>query len=418
MRFEVTYQNKKLQLNNLSLLEKEVIYINEYLQKANTYKVISVIHGSPVFSLYQPPIATLSGTRSLDVRLMRKFNRKRLPASATISLTRLCQCECEHCSAVYYNKSKGKKELSLSELKSAILETVELGVTNIILLGGEPLLFKGIFDLIESIPKDKANVIMFTNGEFLSKETCERLKESGLLGAFVSVDSTDPEEHDRLRLRKGLFQKLLKGIQNMNDAGLIPGISSYLTGERLREGVFENMMEFAKNNGAKEVTFFDAIPSGKWLQDDSCVLQTEDRLKINELVRRFRKLETYPGLSVQSTMTSECGSAFCFAANTQFYLTAFGEMCPCDFTPISFGKYPDSSIRVLWEKMTSIEPYKKRSKVCRMQDKNFRDNYIQKIPSEGPFPYPFENFQELDNSSISLSHRDESISLGILQSPL
>jgi len=392
LRFEITFQNKKLGLKNYSLAEKEVSYLNEYLDKANRYKVIGEISGSPVFSLYQPPLASKPGERSLEARLWRKFNRKKLPASATISLTKLCQCECEHCSAFYYNNT-GKKGLGLNELKAAIQETVDLGVTNIILLGGEPLLFKGIFELIQSIPKELTSVIMFTNGEFLTKENCEKLKRAGLLGAFVSVDSTDPEEHNRLRQRKGLFDKAMQGISNMNSAGLFPGISSYLTTERLNEGIFEEMMELAKDNGAREVTFFDAIPSGKWLKEDSCILKQADRLKINELVRAYRKKENYPGLSVQSTMTSECGSAFCFAANTQFYLTASGEMCPCDFTPISFGKYPENSIQELWEKMISVEPYKKRSKVCRMQDENFRKAFIQPIPNEGPFPYPypFEN---------------------------
>ena len=179
----------------------------------------------------------------------------------------------------------------------------------------------------------------------------------------------------------------------MNSAGLISGISSYLTTSRVNEGMFEEMMEFAKKYGAREVTFFDAIPSGKWLKEESCILNKEDRLKIHELTGYYRKKKEYPGLSVQSTMTSECGSAFCFAANTQFYLTATGEMCPCDFTPITFGKYPESSIQELWEKMISTPPYKKRSKVCRMQDTDFREGYIQKIPTEGPFPYPFADFK-------------------------
>lgn len=389
MRFKIEYKENKLICENYSLSNPEFKYIDEYLTKVNKYKIIAFWEGSPLYSLYQPPLASRVGEKTMETRLKRKFQLKRIPASATISLTKACQCECDHCSAVFYNHSK-ERQLTSLQLQAAIKETVELGVSTIILLGGEPLLQKDIYKIIESIPKEEASVILFTNGEYLTPDNCKRLKDSGLLGAFVSIDTPNAEEHDSLRHRTGLFQKAMKGIENMNLAGLVPGISSYLSPERVLNGGFYDMMELGKNSGAKEVTFFDAIPSGRWLRDESHLLKEEDRLKIKEIVKEFRRKEDYPGMSVQSTMTSECGSAFCFAANTQFYLTAFGELCPCDFTPISIGKFPENSISELWDKLIHTAPYHKRSKVCRMQNKDFRDKYIYKIPKEGPYPYPLE----------------------------
>lgn len=393
MRFSIQCENNKFICINNSLNERELKYINDYIQKVNKYKVIAHYKDSPVYSIYQPPLSTKPGIRSLDFRLERKFKFKRIPASATISIAKNCQCSCEHCSAVYYNYS-AHKILSNDLVKEALNQTVELGATMIILLGGEPLLRKEIFEQIESIPKDKACVILFTNGEFLTKENCANLKNAGLMGAFVSIDSELPEVHDRLRGRKGLFNKAINGIANLESKGIIPAISSYLSPKRLEEEGFQKMMELAKEIRAKEVTFFDAIPSGKWLQDESCILNLEDRIKIKELIREYRNKPEYPGMSVQSSMTSECGSAFCFAANTQFYLTAFGDMCPCDFTPMTIGKFPEQSIEQLWMKMLNTKPYNKRHKTCRMQNREFRDRYIKNIPAEGPFPFPLELLNE------------------------
>ncbi len=93
--------------------------------------------------------------------------------------------------------------------------------------------------------------------------------------------------------------------------------------------------------------------------------------------------------SWQSTMTcGEGGSAFCFAANTQFYLTSRGEMCPCDFTPLTVGRFPEESIANLWNKMTATPPYDQRAKACRMQDPEFRKKFIEPIPLKGPYPFP------------------------------
>ena len=252
MKFEVLYENNCLSLKNYSLGLKEEKYIQEYLVQINKYKVIGYSELSPVFSLYQPPLATQAGIRSLEGRLRRKFQLSRFPASATISLTKACQCECVHCSAVFYNHS-GKENLSNENLIKALSQTVALGVTTLILLGGEPLLRKNLNQIIRSIDKEKTTVILFTNGEYLSSETCRELKSSGLLGAFVSFDSWREDEHDRLRERKGLFKKALCAIDNMNQAGLISGVSSYLSPQRLSENGFEKMIHFTKEIGARKI---------------------------------------------------------------------------------------------------------------------------------------------------------------------
>ena len=386
--FEIIYSEKTLSLKEhapLSLPYKN--YLGDYLKKVNSYKPIAHFCGSPVFSLYQPPLATPVGVRSLEGRLNRKFKGEKRPATATLALTKTCQCDCDHCSAFFHNRSV-KKELSTAQWKEAFLQTVELGVTTLILLGGEPLLRRDLFELIKSVPKDKATVILFTNGEYLTPKNCASLKEAGAMGAFVSLDTSDDLTHNLFRKRKDLFRKALSGLANLKKAGLVAGIYSHLSRQNLLENQFEKMMELAKLHGAHEVTFFDAIPSGRWLKDTSYCLTPADRLQISKLVKHYRALPNYPGISAQSTMTSLGGSAFCFAANTQFYLTAFGEMCPCDFTPLTIGKFPEESIAPLWDKMTGSQPYCNRAKSCRMQDPEFRKKYIEPLSAKGPFPFP------------------------------
>lgn len=387
MDFEIVYHDGCFKVAHSSLAADHEKYLNDYLEKASRYKVIGSHLGSPVISLYQSPLATQAGRRSLEFRLKRRFKNLRLPATATMAVNKACQCDCTHCSAVFYNKSV-KKELSDEELLRAMNEAVEMSVTQLILLGGEPLLKKSLPKIIGQVPPDKATVILFTNGEFLTPEKCRELKNCGLMGAFVSLDSSDGRLHDQWRRRQGLFAKALKGLENLKNAGLVAGISSHLSAQNMKEDAFESMMDLGKKTGVDEITFFDAIPSGQWLKETSCLLSPSDRMEISKLVRQYRKLDDYPGLSVQSTMTSDCGSAFCFAANTQFYLTAFGEMCPCDFTPLTIGTYPNESIQTLWEKMISTEPYNNRAKSCRMQNAEFRKEFIEKIPEQGPYPYP------------------------------
>ena len=63
--------------------------------------------------------------------------------AATLAVNKACQCRCEHCSAYHYNRSR-KPELSAALWREAISQSVRLGVTQLIFVGGEPLLRKVI----------------------------------------------------------------------------------------------------------------------------------------------------------------------------------------------------------------------------------------------------------------------------------
>src|SRR3990167_8867062 len=219
MTIEIVYHDGRFTLSPThSLTDGQAQYAQTYLDRASRYQVIAHYHGSPVFSLYQPPLASTVGARSLTMRLARATAGVRIPATATLSVTKACQCECGHCSAVFYNHAK-HKALSTSDLQAAITQTVALGATTIILLGGEPLLHTDLDALITSVPPEQATVILFTNGEYLTASRCARLKEAGLFGAFISLDSPDEIEHDRYRQRPGIFQKAVAGIANLKSAG-------------------------------------------------------------------------------------------------------------------------------------------------------------------------------------------------------
>ncbi len=51
------------------------------------------------------------------------------------------------------------------------------------------------------------------------------------------------------------------------------------------------------------------------------------------------------------------------------------------------------SIKTLWDKLTTSEPYKNRSKECRMQNPQFRNRYINRIPANASLPYPIDQLQ-------------------------
>jgi MoaA/NifB/PqqE/SkfB family radical SAM enzyme len=363
-------------------------YVRTTVKRFGRFKTVGTFRGARSVSLYDPPIPSAAGKRSLVYRLRRYYMRERVPAAATLACTYACQLDCVHCSALHHRNGKAP-QLTDAQLKKIIDETTDMGCVNIIFTGGEPMLMKSIFDLVGHVDKERATAVMFSNGEYLTKANAEKLREAGLYGVFISMDSPWPEEHDILRRRPGLFRKIEEGIRNMRDAGIIVGFSSYMTHERLGRGGLSRLMDLGRDVGINEITVFDAVPTGALMKTKDLLLTPEDKAEIVSETLRYFKLQQYPTLTAQAHVNSG-KSMGCFAAYNQYYMTAYGELCPCDFTPISFGNVAADGVKAVWDRMTNHPLYRKRHQSCRMQDPDFRHRCIDNIPDGERLPYPVE----------------------------
>ena len=83
----------------------------------------------------------------------------------------------------------------------------------ITLTGGEPLLRDDLEEIVELFD-DRSCLIVGTTGDGLSAERAKRLRSRGVFGIGISLDSTDEQEHDRLRGMKGAFRTALSALQD------------------------------------------------------------------------------------------------------------------------------------------------------------------------------------------------------------
>lgn len=363
-------------------------YIEKTVERFNTFKLAGYFRGARSVSFFAPPLPSKAGKRELVYRLRRVYLKERIPAAATLGLTYACQLDCYHCSA-QLSKNSAKQWLTTDEWKKIIDDTVEMGCTNIIYTGGEPLIRKDIYELVEFVDKDKATVIMFSNGELHSEENLKRLKEAGIYAIFISLDSPYEEEHDYLRRSPGLYKKVMDSVEICKRLDIMVGFSSYITHERYQKGELRDLMELGKDVGVCEIVLFDAVPTGAFMRKTDILLTPEDKEGIMRDTLNYFKRTGYPTLTAQAYVNSPI-SMGCFAAYNQYYMTAYGEMTPCDFTPISFGNAVKEGTRAVWERMTNHPAYKKRHQMCRMQTPEFRKRYIDRIPDGSILPYPIE----------------------------
>ena len=134
-----------------------------------------------------------------------------------LSISDVCNFKCGYCLPDGYkiDKSDNRKFISKEEISRLAKALSELGVSKIRLTGGEPTIRKDFIDIIKDIKKNSGikKTVITTNGYHLNR-IANDLKESGLDGINISIDSLDSETfrkitgHDRLN-------EILEGIKKL-----------------------------------------------------------------------------------------------------------------------------------------------------------------------------------------------------------
>jgi radical SAM protein with 4Fe4S-binding SPASM domain len=123
-------------------------------------------------------------------------------------ITDKCNLKCIHC---LVRRVKRKRELSTSEVLTALENLQRHGLRKLELTGGEPLLRRDIFHILEYCKKKGIEVDLITNGTLIDKYVVKKLKKVANR-IYVSLDGPNSKINDAIR-GKGSFRKTLKGIK-------------------------------------------------------------------------------------------------------------------------------------------------------------------------------------------------------------
>lgn len=160
------------------------------------------------------------------------------------------------------NKLKHKDILSLEEIYNIIEELTQLGITKIRFTGGEPLVRKGIVDLIGKVNKlpGVKEISMTTNGLLLDRYAKE-LKEAGLNRVNISLDTLDEGKYAKIT-RGGSLEKVIEGIKISKEVGLTPiKLNTVLIGG-FNDNEIEDLINLTIDDDI-DVRFIELMPIGQ-----------------------------------------------------------------------------------------------------------------------------------------------------------
>ncbi len=157
------------------------------------------------------------------MRLTDKYGR--LITDLRLSITDRCNYKCVYCRTG--NEGAIYADLPMSDYLRIARLFVGLGIKKVRLTGGEPLLRKGVVQLVSELARlrdldgEPLDLAITTNGHLLA-DLAQPLKDAGLKRVTVSMDAVDPQRFARITRVQNGFENVLAGIRAANAAGLAP----------------------------------------------------------------------------------------------------------------------------------------------------------------------------------------------------
>ncbi|MCF8229424.1 MAG: radical SAM protein [Bacteroidales bacterium] len=255
------------------------------------------------------------------------------PMFIVLSPTQKCNLNCTGC----YAGSRAATAPSIPfETVDKIVEEVHDSFNGrfITISGGEPFMYsdngKTLIDIFEKY--NDMFFLVYTNGTFFTKELSKRLEELGNVTPAISVEGY--KEHTDKRRGKGVHQKIMKGFENLRNAGVPFGVSVTATSENvdvlLEEAFYDYYFE---EQGATYMWQFQFMPIGKGNEVFDLVVQPDERVKMYRMWERMLKEKNY---SIADFWNSGVLTHGCIAygANRGYiYIDWNGNIMPCVFVP-------------------------------------------------------------------------------------
>jgi len=186
-----------------------------------------------------------------------------------LSVTDRCDFRCRYCMSERMTFVPSDRLLSFDEVEALVDLLIERRVTKVRLTGGEPLVRRGIFKLIERLGSRLGagleELALTTNGSQLAG-AADRLFASGIRRVNVSLDSLDPERFAYIT-RRGRLEPVLAGIAAAKAAGLRVKINMVAL-RSINEDEVEPMMLWCAGEGY-DLTLIETMPLGDVEEDRS-----------------------------------------------------------------------------------------------------------------------------------------------------
>ncbi len=317
--------------------------LQEYMSNgvANVVKnALKATIKNPREALFMAEFAAATKKAS-DKRKKAEKEGEHIPAFLISSITSSCNLHCAGCYSRENHACSDEKpvdQLTAAEWNKIFDEADQLGISFILLAGGEPLLRK---DVIEQAAHHK-NILfpIFTNGFFVGDQYIDIFDKHRNLVPIISIEGD--ENTTDARRGQGVYKKVMNSMSTIKERDLIFGVSVTVTTENMEEVYSREFIDGLLKLGCKAIVYVEFVP----VTEEATHLAPDDAAReiMKEKLMNLRKdveemvFISFPG--------DEKSSGGCVAAGRGFFhINSHGGAEPCPFSPYSDINVRDTSLR-------------------------------------------------------------------------
>ncbi len=232
-------------------------------------------------------IPAKEGDELSDWQKHKSYNNRYFPAMNWM-ITGKCNCNCLHCFNAADN-SPLMSEWSLEDAKALIKQAQECGINAFTITGGEPMLHKNFFEIVECIYGHGMYINeLNTNGCFIDQKALDRFKAIGC-DPLIKISFDGVGHHDWLRNHKGAEEDALRAIRLCIDNGF--RVKAQTNVHRLNVDTMLPTAKLLDEMGVCEMRIIRTSESLRWRENagDACLGIEEYYDKLLEFTREYIK---------------------------------------------------------------------------------------------------------------------------------
>ncbi len=314
-------------------------YINKGIQDIMK-DIVKATFKDPAESIFMARFG-LAVKKAADIRQRYEENGEHIPAYLIASITSVCNLHCKGCYARendICSDAAVSGQLTCEEWRDIFLQAKELGISFILLVGGEPLMRPEVLKEAAGIPDILFPV--FTNGTIMNDEYLKLFVKNRNLVPVISVEghmlATDT------RRGEGTYKLLDQTMDRLHQAHLLFGASITVTRENMYEVLQESFVRELIDKGCRAILYIEYVPVDEISMEQAPTPQ--DNISIERTVRNLR--ERFDRTLFISFPGDEHKSGGCLAAGRGFFhINTVGGAEPCPASPYSDRNVKETGLR-------------------------------------------------------------------------
>ena len=278
--------------------------------------------------------------------LLAEMNQKALnlglPLSVHLDITYRCNERCVHC----YLDHDDRGEMTTAEIADVLAQLADAGVFFLTLSGGEVLMRRDFFEIVEQARQLLFNVKVKTNGVMIHEKEAARLRRLGVEQVQISVYSHRPEVHDAITKLPGSLQRTIRAIRFLKSQGLKVTIANVLMAGNFSDQ--QGVIALATELGVAYTLDPTITPK---MDGDTSILTL--RIPGSDLKQIFHNQELVGNVEEFCAPPPAPGKDImdgfpCSAGHTACYISPYGDVFPCVQFPLPSGNVRRQKFLDIW----------------------------------------------------------------------